>query len=265
MIPTKYVITDNQLEIISKHFPKVWIFIAITGLNETKLFSLNDYLESYAKMCSKLDNVVCAVRPIVKGENDNMVTIAPILEAVKQGNKLLTYTGFRDPSLPGSEKYVDEALFDQIENYCMHNEIVVEQKCACIVARVTKQKCHIHNDGLPTNLDLIQALGYEIELESDRINILGFRGNGEITKGDYAFIQMITRSTPKKREYEFSEILSIRLESDLRLVCTSSWFQWANQIACRVGCWYCFADFKSDVRINLPHFGCNPKDILTIL
>ncbi len=85
MVPTKYVMNSEQMNIIKTEFPDVWIFFAITGLNESKLFSTEDYLRSYEKLCENLNNVVCSIRPIVKGMNDNMSTLLPILERVSKG------------------------------------------------------------------------------------------------------------------------------------------------------------------------------------
>lgn len=265
MIPTKYIISDEQLNIIAENFPNVWIFIAITGLNETKLFSLDEYLESYLKICSKLKNVVCAMRPIVEGQNDNLETLLPIMNTVKDGNRLLTYTGYRDPSIKGSQKFENENIFTEIEQFCKLNNITVERKCACMVSAVTNQPCHIHDDGVPQNIDLLKMLGYDLEVINNKVKILGFKNDFKISKGDVSFVQLLSKSKPLHNGYENSEILSINLKDNKKLVCTSSWFQWATQTSCRVGCWYCFADYKSDVRINLPNFGCNPKDILELI
>lgn len=265
MIPTKYVISDEQLDIIANNFPNVWVFMAITGLNETKIFSLQEYLDAYLKICSKLKNVVCAIRPIVEGQNDNLEILKPILETVSQGNKLLTYRGFRDPFTKGSQKYVNDNIFDEIENFCSERKITTAQRCVSIISKVKNETCYLDIEAQPVNIELLGQLGYDIELKNSKLNVLGYRGNKNISKGDMSFIHMLSKSKPISRNYEHSEILSIELKNNLKLVSTSSWFSWASQTACRVGCWYCFADYKSDVRINLPHFGCNPSKLINLL
>jgi hypothetical protein len=266
MVPTKFVASKGQIDILSRNFPNVWLWWAITGLHESSLFTFSDYQESYIYSSENLENTVCAIRPIVPGRNDSMEILLPILRMVNNGNKRLTYTGYRDPKLAGSKKYTNEDLYKQIRNFCDEHGIMAQQKCACMVAKITNTPCIVHNNGKPQNLEFIKRLGYEIERNGNSIKLLGFKQKRLLTKGDLAFIRILSKSQPKHGEINNSEILSLSLsETNTPLVCSSSWFAWARQAKCIIGCDYCFADYSSPVRVVLDDFGCNPIDIVTSL
>ncbi len=138
---------------------------------------------------------------------------------------------------------------------------MVAQKCPCIIAKKTGGKCYLHNEGKPENIGLLKRLGYNIEIKNGKIKIIDYNNENNISKGDISFVQLISKCLPINEEFIHSEIASIKLKNEKKIVCTSSWFQWATQKICTVGCWYCFADYNSEVRIDLPDFGCNPIEI----
>lgn len=263
MIGSKYIISKNQLDILSKNFPSIWLFYAITGLGESKIFSMQDYQKAYLSTCDKMKHVVCAIRPIIPDRNDKIEKLISIIEMVQKGRKLLTYTGYRDPEKPGSKKYNDPILFEEIENNCMIRDITVKTKCACIVAKVTNKLCVVHDfRKQPENLNLLSHLGYKFIVDEDKLILYANSSSKIITKGDLSFTRMITNYQTVSNNASPSEILSINLKNNKKLVCTSSWFNWAMQTKCEIGCDYCFANYNSKVRINLSDFGCSPVDIL---
>ncbi len=265
MIGSKYIISDSQLEQLKKINKNLWLFIAITGLNESDMFSFNDYKKFYLRACSHFENVVCAIRPIINGQNDTMKKILPIIQLVSKGNKMLTYTGYRNPKIPGSPKYSDIKLFNNIEKACSEYGVTTKQKCSCIVSEKTNRACWVHSTGTPKNLELLKLLGYNFTIIEKSIKVLDYNGNPNITKGDISFIKMICESSLVSGQIKsYSEILSLKIDKK-PLVATSSWFNWSRQTICDIDCFYCFANYNSKVRIDLPEFGTNPTLIIESL
>ena len=265
MFGSKYIITDAQLEDIAGIHQDVWLFIAITGLHESKLFSMEEYEEYYLRACKRIKNVVCAIRPIIPQKNDNIETLLPIIHMVGKGRKMLTYSGYRDPQILGSPKYRNELLFNLIQQACKDHSILCKEKCACMVSAVNKTDCWIHGKTAPMHLDLIKALGYKFYMEDEQLILTGYKDNHYMTKGDISFLRMISKSPFISGNISSpSEIISVRID-DHPLVCTSSWFNWAQQTYCAIECDYCFAAYKSKTRIDLENFGCNPTDLMKVL
>lgn len=265
MIPTKYVPGSEQERVLAEHFPNVWIWMAITGLNESHLFSLEEYRDAYYRLCSRMARIVCAIRPIVPGQNDSIAVLRPIIDMVAKGNRMLTYEGYRDPMILGSKKYRNEALFSEIDNYCREKGITVRQKCVCLVAAVTSSICYHCNPQAPRNEELLSAFGYHYEVEDNRVVNLRYGASQRATKGDVAFANIVTGARVDAESMLATEVLSLQLPGRKKLVSTSSWFSWARQVPCVVGCDYCFADYKSLVRTEPAVFGCNPRELLTLL
>lgn len=265
MIPTKYVPSSEQERVLAEHFPNVWIWMAITGLNESRLFSLGEYRDAYYRLCSRMARIVCAIRPIVPGQNDSMAVLRPIIDMVAKGNRMLTYEGYRDPMTLGSKKYRNEALFSEIDNDCREKGITVRQKCVCLVAAVTNSICYHCHPQPPRNQELLRAFGYQYEVEDNRVVNLRYGASQQATKGDVAFANIVTGARVGAESMLATEVLSLQLPGRKKLVSTSSWFSWARQVPCVVGCGYCFADYKSLVRTEPAVFGCNPQELLTLL
>lgn len=262
MIPTKHLVTDEQIKLLKKVHPSIWIFYSITGMEEKFCFS--DYERSYRKLCEAIEKTVCVIRPIVPNINDKIEKISPILEMVKRGNKMLTYTGYRDPNITGSKKYVNPHFFNEINSWCESNNILSREKCACIVAAYNNTKCHIHEQSPISNVDFLEQIGYKITICDNKLYLQGHKNNNRITKGDIAFINIASKNKPIVDNFVESEILSFEC-NNRKLVCSSSWFSWARQIPCIINCDYCFANFSSNVRINLEEFGCNPIELLKLI
>ena len=265
MIGSKYIITDAQFEEINRINQNVWLFIAITGLDKCCAFSMQEYEEYYFRACRHLKNVVCAIRPIIPMRNDNMDTLLPVIQMVGKGRKMLTYTGFKDSSIAGSPQYRNEPLFNFIEQKCREYSILCFEKSVCIVCAVNQTDCFVHCKTIPINLDLIEAFGYKFNIDNGQLIITGHKNNNNLSKGDISFIKMLSKSSLVSGNISsLSQILSFRIDNT-PLVSTSSWFNWARQTNCIVGCDYCFAGYDSKTRIELDYYGCNPTDLIKIL
>ncbi|MGV8083441.1 MAG: hypothetical protein AB2L09_07405 [Coriobacteriia bacterium] len=263
MVGTKHPISREMLEQLAGIKDDLWIFIAVTGLGENVRFTLDRYAEFYRDVCDIFPKTVCAIRPVIPGRNNTMTVLGPILDMVASGAGLLTFGGYRDPSIKGSPKYNDEA-FNQL--MCRESEqrgIVVRDKCACIVSHVTKQPCRLHHDGMPQNLETLRSLGYDVISEADAIRIVGFNGSGTVSKGDLSFARLLIASSRiDMRSDSPSEIMQLRTTDGRPLVCTSSFFDWARQVPCQLACDYCFADLSRGYGIPLTDFGDNPVRII---
>ena len=263
MIPTKKIMTKEQQEILSRNYKNVWIFFAITGLDELGLGSLAPYEEAYLSLCEKFANVVCAFRPIMPNQNDKREVVTPIIEMVSRGNKLLTYTGYKDIYDASTPQYRNEEFYTYIREYCAAKGVTVREKCIEIRAasKGTNGFDKLYDD---CGLEMARQLGYSVEVVEGKI-ILSSRHN-LISKGDLNFVKLLAKSSSvSSSNFVNSQILSLKLLNGLKLVCTSSWFQWARQVPCAVGCSYCFADYRSVIRTQPSRFGCNPIEILKLI
>lgn len=262
MIPTKFAASEEQLRYLFTNFPRVWLWYAITGLNETDMFSLEDHKRTYNLACNFSDRVVCAIRPIIPNRNDSMQTLISILEMVKAGNRMLLYEGYRDPNIVGSKKYEPLHLFNEIADYCDKNGILAKNKCTCIISTVLSKNCIIHEPQPPRNLEILESLGYWFDFSTQGVFLKGASSGDNITRGDVAFSRILTGGNVEAENPIASELLSIQLEKLPRLACTSSWFSWAQQRSCIINCDYCFANYDSKVRVELDEFGCNPLNLV---
>lgn len=265
MIGSKYIISDLQLQELKNINPDVWIFISITGIENSCRFSFSEYCDYYKRACKILKNVVCVIRPIIPLRNDKHSILLPIIEMTAQGRKMLTYGGFKDPKADGSPQYRNEDLFSWIENECRKRSICCTEKTVCLVNEINHTNCFHHCKTMPINLDIISDFGYNYEFDGEKIIVSGWNGISKVTSGDISFIKMLCKSSlvVPKHLYK-SLVLSIKL-GDTPLVCTSSWFNWATQKHCVVKCDYCFAGENVDTRIDLDYYGCNPIDLLSVL
>ena len=265
MVPTKYVPNHAQVKHLLSHYPKIWLWIAITGLQETSLFSSQDYQRFYFDACNYSDRVVCAIRPIIPERNNSYFDLLPILKMVNAGDKLLTYSGYRDPKTRGGCKYVEPDLFSTIDSYCLDNSIVYANKCICLVARVTNSRCVIHDPGPPENTNIIERIGYHFVINSNEIQLSGDTFGQTPSRGDIAFVRLITGGKVSAKEIRQTIMLSINTFRKIKLGCSSSWFAWSRQVPCVINCDYCIADYSSAEHIDIDEIGCNPQELLSLI
>jgi hypothetical protein len=265
MVPTKYVVNLEKTKYLFLNYPNIWLWIAITGLQETKFFSFQDYQRFYFDTCNYSNRVVCAIRPIIPGRNNNFSDLLPILEMTRAGNKLLTYSGYRDPDKQGSPKYEEPELFSMINSFCLDNSIVFAKKCICLIAKFTNSRCVIHNPLPLTNIKLIERLGYKFKIDNDEIQLSGESAEAIPSRGDVAFVRLITRGKVTSKQLKQTIMLSLKKLENLKIGCSSSWFAWSKQVPCMINCDYCIADYSKADHIDISEIGCNPQDILSII
>ena len=262
MIPTKTLMSKEQQRYLSSDYNDIWIFFAITGLDELGLGSLQPYEDTYLRLCEDFDNIVCAFRPIMPGKNDKEEIVSAIIDMVSKGNRLLTYTGYKDIYDRDIPQYQNQAFFDFIEDYCALKEVLVKQKCYKII-EAARGTVRFREEYDERGLELARKLGYKLEVFDGTVHLL--TGDSMVTKGDVNFVKFLTSSSLVScTDYVHSQLLSISHRRQT-LVCTSSWFQWARQVPCAVGCSYCFADYHSVIRTQPSRFGCNPIDISSFI
>lgn len=265
MIPTKMLMTRIQQEILFENFPDIWIFFAITGLDELNLGSIKPYLETYLRLCERFPKVVCAYRPVLPRQNDNMKTILPVIDAVSRGNKLLTITGYKDIAFVNAPQYVPNEFFETVAQNCAEKGVILKHKCFQV-------REHLHADVAGRSegpdfvgIEVAKLLGYKVSYDNNEYLKVD-NSYGELTKGDLNFIKYLSNvPTIGCDNYIGSQVLSITGIDNQKLVCTSSWFQWARQIPCSVACNYCFADYHSVIRTRPARFGCNPLDLIDLI
>jgi len=260
MVPTKKIMSATHIKVLSSHFKNIWIFFAITGLDELHKGSLKDYEKSYLQLCDHFKNVVCAIRPIIPGKNDKIEIIEPILKMVNHGNKLLMVGGYKDIYDKLLPQYRNETLFEYMRNYCLENGIKFKEKCIDIISDATNKE-YLVSEVSQQNLKMASSLGYKFEQINNSIIPLD-NYNGCLTKGDLNFVKLITHGKVTAASYLNSQVISVKIRPGINLVCSSSWFHWAKQTSCPVKCFYCFADYKSLIRTELEEFGCNPAILI---
>lgn len=262
MIGTKHPVGSWYLQKLASLKPDLWVFLAITNLGESRKYALDDYFLFYHELCQIFTNVVCAVRPIIPGRNDSIEHILPIIDVAASGARLLTYTGYRDPSVPGSPKAQFYELAQVIRSESENRGVFAAEKCACVLAHVSGSPCRVHSDGWPQSLEALGCLGYEWKVEGDSICLVGFEGSDFVSKGDLSFARLLTGSGRMEAKLSSpSEIMQMRGPNGEPLVATSSFFDWARQKACHLSCDYCFANTKKGYGILLDSFGVNPLSL----
>lgn len=258
-VGSKYTLSDLQLTELYDVNPNLWVFCGINGLSTPTRFNQAEYFENYLRVSDVFPRTVCTLRPIIPRRNDDMRMLAPIVELVSRGRRLLHHGGYRDPAVEGSRKYEYPELLSELTAFCDESNVRLFGRCSCLVASVTGRACVPHSTNQARNLDVLAALGYDFTHSSGVTKLQGFLGNPTVTKGDVAFASHITASAQVKGEgASASEVMSLKAEDGAPLVCTSSWFSWSRQVPCELSCDYCFAAPESAVRIPYPKFGTHP-------
>lgn len=265
MIASKYIINNTQLEEINKINPNVWLFISITGIDDSCCFTMKEYNEYYYRACKRLKNVVCVIRPIIPNRNDKIEYILPIIKMVSKGRRMLTYGGFKDPQIPASPQYRNEHLFNLIDCECKKNSVYCTEKTVCLVNAINHTRCFAHCKTKPINVELVKAFGYRVNIKDGKLIITGFRDSDCLSAGDISFIKMISKSSLVTGDVKSKSLILSFRANDIPLVCTSSWFNWARQTDCVVKCDYCFASNEVKTRIDLENYGCNPIELISLL
>ncbi len=264
MISSKWALSDEQIAELHAVNPNVWLAIGLNGTDETPRFSMEERIDAYLRVCQTFDRVFLTLRPIIPGRNNTMDVLLPMVEVAARGNKILHHGGFRDPYTPGYKKYVYPELRAELEAACAERGVKCFPKTCCLVADYKGIPCPTCSDSEPQHVDVLRALGYQLEMdENGAVRLLGFRGGDVVTKGDVCFARHICQTARVSRtQNDYHEKMSMTGPDGQTLICTSGWFGWSREwYACEIGCDYCFVRPGLPIHYDAGDAGCSPLDL----
>lgn len=265
-VSTKWILSNEQIDELYHANPNLWIMCGITGLNEGKGVTLEDRFDNYLRLCKRFKRTVLNTRPLIPNKNDSMDILTPIIEVAAKGNKLLKHGGYLDPSNSKNKKTKYDELRKEIHSLCVKLGVDDGPRCSCIVTDVTGKINSTYEDSEPKNLDVLKALGFDFEIENGFVKLIGFRNSGIITKGDVSFARLIIESSHIFDNWTDShQYMQMKGPENQTLVCTSSWFHWAREVPCQVGCWYCHVKPGTAIYFVAGDSGCSPIDLYSML
>lgn len=251
---TKSIVTEDQIKFLTRSNLDLWIFISITGLNENQESSIDMYRENYLELCRRTNkHVVIFIRPIIEGHNDNFDLLKSIVDISRDGQKKVILRGFKDVVKDEKTSKIDIELFDSVKEYADSVGVKLYEKTLYAVSDVTAWH-FIHIPHNRVGIDLLNDLGYSIENTITQTLL----SDGNYSKGDINFIRMLSGHHFKDVTVKLESILTPNSFSG-QIGCSSSWFEWANRIPCKIDCWYCISKWQSN---GLDRMGCNPIDLI---
>ncbi len=263
-VSSKWLLTDEQLDRLCAVAPDMWIICGVTGLNEMEGVTLEDRFDHYLRVCKRFPKTILNLRPIIPGMNDSMEVLRPIIDVAAKGRKLLKHGGYVDPNSMEFIKTKYEALKKEIHEYCESIGVNDGPKCTCLVTTVTGKVCVDFAELEPSNLEVLEALGYDFTLENGYVALKGYEGSGKVTKGDVAFARHIIQSSRILKNYDDSHAyMQMKNPENRALICTSSWFHWAREVPCIVNCFYCHVRPENEFinAFEAGNTGCSPVDL----
>lgn len=260
-VSTKSILTDEQIDVLSAVNSNIWIMCGVTGLGESKV-PLQKRFDNYLRVCEKFPKTVLNIRPLIPGRNDSMEVLTPIIEMAAQGNRYLKHGGYLDPNDPNGKKSNYEELKGQIKALCAELGISDAPRCSSMVAIVTGKIDSTFENSAPSNLDVLDALGFDFELEEGELKLTGFQNSGVVTKGDVSFAKLIALSSHVLDNWtDPHQYMQMKGPDGQMMVCTSSWFHWTREIRCTVNCWYCHVRPGTAIYFESGDSGCSPLDL----
>jgi len=265
-VSTKWILSDEQIDILYSISPIIWIMCSVTGLNEAQEVTLQDRFDNYLRICKRFEKTVLNVRPLIPGKNDSMAVLTPIIETVAKGRKYLKHGGYLNPFDANSKKTNYDSLKKEIRNLCAKLGVNDVPRCSCIVTDVTGKINSTFEESEPKNLDVLEALGFNFEMENCYVKLTGFRNSSKVTKGDVSFARLIIESSHIFDNWTDShQYMQMKGPQGQVLVCTSSWFHWAREVECMVNCYYCHVQPGTEIYFETGDSGCSPIDLYDML
>ena len=265
-VSTKWILTNEQIDTLYSINPDLWIFCGITGLNEKKGVTQEDRLDNYLRICKKFKKTVVSVRPLIPGKNDSMEILTPIIETVAKGRGYLHHGGYRNPYNKDGGKTQYDELKVEIRKLCRKLGVDDAPRCTCIVSDVTGKICSTYDELEPANLDVLEALGFQFEIEDGYVNLTGYGDSNEVTRGDVSFARLVIQSSRIRQNWtDPHENMQMRGPAGQVMLCTSSWFHWAREVQCMVNCFYCHVRPGTPIHIESGDSGCSPLDIYKMI
>ncbi|MDR1092188.1 MAG: hypothetical protein LBL79_14035 [Prevotella sp.] len=265
-VSTKWILSDEQIDVLYSVDPDIWIICGVTGLNEGKGVSLQDRFDNYLRICKRFKKTVLNIRPLIPGKNDSMTVLTPIIEVVAKGRGYLKHGGYLDPLDANSKKTNYDSLKNEIRSLCTKLRINDAPRCSCIVTDVTGKINSTFEESDPKNLDVLEALGFNFETDNGYVKLTGFRNSGKVTKGDVSFARLIIESSHILDNWTDShQYMQMKGPNGQTLVCTSSWFHWAREVECVINCYYCHVRPGTEIYFESGDSGCSPIDLYDAL
>lgn len=263
-VSTKWIITDSQIEELHSINPNLWIMCGVTGINEVEGISLEERFDNYLRICKRFPRTVLNVRPLIPGINDSMEVLSPIIEVASKGRKLLKHGGYLNPQSFKNKKTTYDELKKEIHKLCVELGVNDGPKCSSIVSSVTDRVNSTFSDSSPSNLDVLEALGYQFDVQENEVVLKGYEGSSVITKGDVSFAKLIVLSSHVANNWTDPHVyMQMRGPDDQVMVCTSSWLHWAREVECMVNCFYCHVRPENPIieSFEAGDTGCSPIDL----
>lgn len=262
---SKWILTDEQIETLHSVNPDIWVYCGITGLNEMDI-PLDVRFDNYLRICKKFKKTVISVRPLIPGKNMSIDKLKPIIEVASNGCRYLHHGGYLDPLNHEKGKANYDTLKEDIRKACKEKKVIDAPRCSCLVEYVTGKVDSTFAETVPSNLDVLSALGYKYELVDGYVKLLGYKESNTITKGDVSFARLIILSSRILPNWtDFHVNMQMRGPNGQMMFCTSSWFHWAREVKCKVNCFYCHVRPGTPIFIKSGDSGCSPIDLYNAL
>jgi hypothetical protein len=265
---TKSVVTRAQLEALSESSLDLWLFLSITGLGENKRHTVEDVAAGYLAAASRLAHVVVNIQPVIPDHNDRLAALEPVLSVAAQGQGIVVMRGFLDRGGTAAPYREDARLSDEVRAWCGRHGVRLYGTTGGAVrtetAEVRPTACAGNADRGQGN-EVLRRLGYPLPSGDEGLAATGRTDPTpyDWTRGDRNFAALLWPACPPLPVRNETSLLSIG-QPDRPLHCTSSWFSWARQVPCSIGCWYCAAAYD-EAMSRLDNMGCNPSDLPTFL
>lgn len=252
---TKAVLSEETIEIL-RNLPKdisknIFLQYSLTGLDEGG-YTWEERIETIKQLYDIFGHVYIMFRPIIHGKNDSIYNIERIIKVAKDMSGAVLIGGLHNKK---KRKKFDVQTKEKIIEICKREGVMYYNKCSCAAAKHFEKRCWIHDLGNPINLDVVKRLGYEFSICDNRIILK------QATTGDLNFLRLITKSEIYTENLINNyNALSITMEDQRYLECTSTWFSWSNNVPCKLRCNYCIIQ-QIDYLLENRVVGCTPEEL----
>ena len=249
---TKWAVSDRTLQAIAQLDLDLFLFYSVTGLRESPIHTQEQTLASYLSACQILPKrrVAIVIRPIIPGQNDDLATLAPILDAAQQGQGLLIARGFRDRSW---QLLTNQEFMSTLAQESERRGLRVFQRTVCLVGAMHGTACRLHGNGIDeAGLAVSAAFGYDVSLHTDPAtgsrSVTVSAGTERLSMGDAHFVQILTGAEIRcDNPVSSNQLVHAKGPEGIALDCSSSWFTYARTTPCQVACFYCETAYRPRV------------------
>lgn len=207
---------------------RVIVFYSLTALDEGGI-SFDERVVMIRELRQIFPATLVFTRPIIRGRNDDPVTLRRLVEVAATHTGALVLGGLHNRY---KRKNLEVTVEDRLIRYCDAAGVRSFHKTSCAGAYLAGTGCWVHQLGAPRNLDVLPQLSYEFDLAGDRIVLR------EGTTGDINFLRMLTRAEIYIESLRSNYNL-LTIPTNRKLETTSSWFAWSQNIDVCLDCNYC--------------------------